>query len=680
MAMRVYEFSKKHGLNNKEVLEFLHKHGIDVASHMSVLPDQAVAVLEKHYVVQQPAPKKETAAPSKVAVLERKQMEPQPIKRSVVAEEKKDMRMPSSVKEAPIKETKKTEEPRMISLIAQPMTVGEISDRLHKPISEIILLLLRQGVAATKNQMLNEKIIEQIARHYSISLEEPKAQTKVESQVTQLVVPDGERVERLPVVVVVGHVDHGKTTLLDFIRKTRVAAREKGGITQHLGAYLAQTEHGALVFLDTPGHEAFTMMRGRGIRVADIAILVVAADDGIMPQTLEAIRQAKAVGLPIVVAINKIDKATPSQIEGVKRGLTQHDLAPEEWGGQTICVPISAKLGQGINELLEVIILQSKLMELAAPINVPARGIVLESRLEKGLGPVATVICQHGTLRVGDHFVCGNIAGKVNSLIDTQGKRLQEVLPSIPVMVAGFPELPHAGDVFEIVPASDIKKYKADMMQDGVKQAVVRQIMSENTLNLIIKTDVVSSKEALLNAIAKMTGKAFKEIYIVAAGVGTITESDIILAADTKAMIYGLHTKVEANAAALVQKLGVTVKLFDIIYKLLEDLQIVSEQGKPAKKVLKKIGEAVILKVFDIKNVGIIAGAQVKSGRFTRDGKVAVWRGKHKVGEGLITSLQRDRKSVKEVHGGFEFAFMVDKFTEWESDDRVECYLEVLEV
>lgn len=644
---------------------------------MSVLSPEAVSFLESK-LKKAPEVSAAPVAVEKPVIVEKKAEEK--ISAPIISQKIRPMpatasAAPSSIA-TPIPAKPVVAPQESLSIELKPMTVSDFSIKAHKSISDVIVTLLKQGVMSTKNQVLPEKTIRQLADYYELTVIQPVREKKETVHAAAPFVAEGKKVERLPIVVVMGHVDHGKTTLLDFIRKTRVAAKEKGGITQHLGAYEAKTEHGNIIFLDTPGHEAFSLIRERGIKVADIAILVVAADDGVMPQTIEAIKAAQAVQLPIIVAINKIDKATPQQIEAVKRSLSQYDLVPEEWGGQTVCLPISAKLGKGVNELLEVIVLQSKLMELTAYIDVPARGYVLESKFEKGRGPVATIICQHGIVQVGQYFVCGSLTGKISSMMDFSGQRVQSALPSIPVQIAGFSELPHVGDFFEVVQQENLKKMQS---QAEVRPASPRQIMHENALNLIIKTDNASSQEALLNSISKMSGKVFKQFYVVASGVGSISESDVTLAADTKSFIYGLHVKVEPNALVSAQKLGVMIKLYDIIYKMLEDLQMVAEQGKPLKKVTKKIGEATVLKVFDIKNLGIIAGAHVRSGRFVKDGTVAIWRGKRKVGDGPITSLQRDRKSVKEVHAGFEFAFMVGDFSDWQVDDRVECYTEVVE-
>ncbi len=676
MAVRVYELSKKLGISNKELVDLLKEHGYTLTS-IAVVPDEAVKLIETSHEKKAPVqPEKRENPP--VRASEPSQPEPQ----KVIAPKKEEPKtLQIAIKHAAPRPATKSQQPQPqeaeahpaeISIV--PMTVADIAHKARKQVSEVMLTLLKMGVVATKNQMLAEKNVAELARQYGLTVV-TKAPVQAKEEKTAQVQEAGQWESRMPVVVVIGHVDHGKTTLLDFIRKTRVAAKEKGGITQHLGAYEVKTEKGNLVFLDTPGHEAFTLMRARGIKVADIAILVVAADDGVMPQTVDAIKRAKLAEIPIIVALNKIDKATPAQIETAKRQLAQHDLTPEEWGGDTVCLPISAKLGTGIDELLDVIVLQSQLMDLKANISIPARGFVLESTVEKGRGPVATVICQHGILKVGDYFTAGNATGRISSLVNSAGKRIQEVPPSVPVLVAGFSELPHAGDAFEVTTQQAIRK-------GGVKApSKTAEIMSktgteESEIALIVKADNASSREAVAHGLSQLKS-SHRTLSLVYTGVGDISESDIILAADTGAIIYGFHVKVQPHAADLVHKKGVEIKSFDIIYKLIEDVEQLLEAGKPVKMVSKKIGEAIVLKVFDIKGLGIIAGAQVKTGRFIRDGKVIIWRGKHKVGEGSIKGLQRDRKPVKEVHTGFECAFLVDGFDAWEVDDRVECFQEV---
>ncbi len=692
--MRVYEFAKLLNVTNKDLLTLLAQNGFEVKSHMAALSSEATEFLNKK-LEESKAPKK----PTHESLKQEKKIETQPA--AVVAgkpspqkdftvkttEPAKKMEMKEAIQEfrhkehAEIKsspqpkEIIKEEKPMVIEISAQPMTVGQLADKFGKTSSELILALLRQGVVCAKNQTLSEKMVESLAKQFGVAL----VHQQVHKQEMQPRVSGstGEQV-RKPIVVVIGHVDHGKTTLLDFIRKTRVASREKGGITQHLGAYQAETSQGSLVFLDTPGHEAFKNIRGRGLNIADIAILVVAADDSVMPQTVEAIKTAQAAHVPIIVAINKVDKVEKQRLEVVKRDLARYELVSEEWGGQTICVPISAKTGQGVDQLLEMIVLQSQMMDLRANENQSADGFVLESKIEKGRGPVATIICRHGTLRIGDFFVSGTVAGKVTSITSSNGQQLKQVGPSIPVQVSGIAELAQAGEIFKVISEQDYRKARDS--HSAISQLILpKKVFGVEGLNIIVKTDSVLTQEALVDSLIKMADKNKQPFNVIAAGVGDISESDVTLASDTGAEIIGLHVKVESNASTQAQKLAITIHLYDIIYKLLEALEERLEKAAPIKMVAKKIGEAVVRKVFDIKNIGIIAGSYVREGRFVRDARVIVWRGKRKIGEGKIKGLERDRKSVKEVHAGFEFAFLADGIETWEVDDRVECFIEVPE-
>lgn len=692
MTMRVYELSKKLGLTNKELIELLKEHGYSLASIAPVpleaqalveklmgkkAPEPAQKAISKEEAPQKEQPKKTVAAPIKKAeapktssVLAPQQKPATPQKAQVIKKAvlKKDEEEQPEVKKPALEAG---------TIYDAPMTVGDVAAAAGLPASDIIIALLKKGIAAPVTQLLPEKTVRDLAALYSLTL--VKKETTKKSQEMPLVSQEvaGEWQERLPVVVVIGHVDHGKTTLLDFIRKTRVASREKGGITQHLGAYDVKTKQGGIIFLDTPGHEAFSLIRARGIKAADIAILIIAADDGIMPQTEEAINSAKAAGIAMVVAINKVDKASPAQVEAVKSQLARQNLVPEEWGGQTIIVPISAKTGQGVEDLLDVLVLQSQVMDLKANITVPPRGYVLESKFEKGRGPVATVICQHGILKIGDYFVAGEATGRVNSLVTSDGKRVQKVGPSVPVQIAGFSELPHAGDVFEVHSSKVLKKGIVAGQQQRADLLLRRAGAAQKAdIDIILKTDNASSREAVAASLSRLTSK-HGSISIIQSGVGDITESDVMFAADTKSYIYGFGVKVQPNALDLVHKKGVVVKTFDIIYKLIEEVEALLESGKPIEMVTKKIGEATVLKVFDIKNLGVIAGSIVKEGRFIRNGKVKIYRGREKIGEGPIKSLQREKKAVKEVHTGFECGFMIEGFTDFQPDDRVECYEEV---
>ncbi len=658
--MRLYEFSKQIGIPTKKLLEALQKGGFTIKSHMSILADDAISFLNKQFKKQQV-----TKAPPPVKP-EKASMQKEQVKKKKFSVPKQ----PRRVTPAPVAE--KLPPTPSKEVVVEPMSVAQTAARMDKSAPEIIVTLLKWGIVVTINQVLSEEVVERLAEHYELKTAKPEV---VKKEVVRVVAAEGAKLEeRLPIIVVLGHVDHGKTTLLDFIRKTRVAAKEKGGITQHLGAYEATTPQGNLVFLDTPGHEAFSKMRERGTKAADIAVLVVAADDGVMPQTIEAIKHAKNMELPIIVAINKIDKADPSRIEIVKRQLAEQDVLPEDWGGQAICIPISATQGTGINQLLEMIVLQAQIMELRAAIQVPGKGFVLESKLEKGRGPVATLIFQHGSIKIGDYFICGNTAGRVTSLVDSYGNRINEIGPSKPVQVAGFDQLPEVGDFFEVVPKEQALKARSDAER---KRVLPRQVVGKGALTVIIKADTNSSKEALIDAIGQLSKRVDVGYNIIHTGVGNINESDVELAFNTGAEIIGLHIKPESNAAVLAQRRGVSFMLHGIIYKLLEELEERAESKKEIKMVQKKIGEAIVRQVFDIKGVGVVAGSYVKDGIFSRDGSVVAWRGNQKIGEGKITSLQREKKTVKEVHAGFECGFVVEGITNWAVDDRVECFIQV---
>ncbi len=668
--MRIYEFAKKFGIPTKKLLTELQNGGFSVVSHMSVLDDKAMAFLENLYSPKTIQNIKESKAVQKEPIIAEKIQEK---KAPISTATRTPVSTPSITHKQPAPTTHKQAE-KVKSIVVQPTGVIEMAQIAGVPVNELIVTLLRWGILSAKNQVLNEEIVLRLAKHYQLEIVQPVKEEEAAERVFEV---SAEKLqERLPIVAVLGHVDHGKTTLLDFIRKTRVASREKGGITQHLGAYEAVTPRGNIIFLDTPGHEAFSKIRQRGIKVADIVILVVAADDGVMPQTLEALRQAKSMNVPIIVAMNKIDKVEPQRLEVIKRQLAQYDLVAEDWGGDVICVPISAKLGQGIDHLLEMILLQAQMMELRADVSGMARGYILESSLEKGRGPVATLICQHGTIKVGDYILSGSASGRINSLVDSHGRRLLKAGPALPIQVSGFEILPEVGDFFEVVPKAELRK-AALALQEKKSSMGGTRLFTEGAINLVVKVDNDSTKEALGEAIEKLTKKTteagFNVLHI---GVGNINESDIEFAFNTGASIVGLHVKSETNAITLAQQRRVSVILYDIIYKLLEDLEKRVEKTKKVELVSTKVGEATVIKVFEIKNIGIIAGAQVRDGRFVRDSKIVIYRRNNKIGEGKLTSLQREKKAVKEVHVGFEFGLSVEGFTEWAIDDRIECYVE----
>ncbi len=680
--MRVYEFAKQRNLSAKDLVKVLQDGGFDVKSHMAALDEEALKFLDQRFK-ETPAQGGEGKDQTETMASTQNTKKPKFFQKPTPSKGKSRPH-----KEAPKDPFIKVETPETVvevpfrEMVVESMTPGDFAQKINESATGVILTLLKWGIVCPKNQMLPEAVISRLANHYTVNILKKPVQIeedtldKLEAEAVAKATVKQEKLERRPpVVVVMGHVDHGKTTLLDFIRKTRVAAKEKGGITQHLGAYEVKTQHGNIVFLDTPGHEAFTKIRMRGARVADIVVLVIAADDGVMPQTLEAIKHAKAMKVPIIVAINKVDKAQPHQIETVRRDLSLQDLLPEEWGGQTVCAQISAKLGQGIDHLLEMISLQAEMMNLEGDRSVAASGYILESEIEKGRGPVATIICQHGIIKKGDVFICGATSGKINSLVDSYGNRLESAGPSIPVRVAGFESLPEAGDFFKVVSPRDLKSAKAT--QQAPQVITPRTSAVEGDINIIIKADNDSSREALVSSLNKLSKKLEKGFYIVHEAVGDINESDIELAATTGSMIIGLHIKVEPNSLSLARRRNVDVRLFGIIYRLLEDLEAFSESKKVIKKIKTKIGEAVVLRIFDIKNLGVIAGCSINDGRCTKDSELVVWRARNKIATVKIKSLQREKKTVKEVHTGFECGFLAEGFNDWQVDDRIECFLEM---
>lgn len=680
--MRIYEFCKQHNLASKEVLQLLNDNGFKVASHMAVLTPEMQQFLEQK-LHPAPAPKPQVQpAPSTT-------QKPEQLKQSPKIEQENHPVQHQIQKKSPVHpsvtSTRSTHESRprasvnpqpvvKAPLVLRPMLLGEFADYVGKPSSEIILALLRQKIVCNKNQVLSEKVIKELAGIYEIEVVQPQTQQATSAAASGAEV-QRDLAPRPPVVVVIGHVDHGKTSLLDYIRKTRVAAREKGGITQHLGAYDVTTANGRVIFLDTPGHEAFSLIRVRGVSVADIAVLVVAADDGVMPQTVEAIKQAQLAKIPMVVAINKIDKVDEAAIDRVKMQLAQHDVLVESWGGQVIAVPISAKVGTNVDQLLDMLALQAEIMELKARQSGQGIGAILESKIEKGRGVVATLILRHGIVRVGDYFKAGSVTGRINSLVNSDGARLEQVGPAIPVAIAGFDAMPQAGDDFAVVSHEQYKQAKAHHGQESASLAQQLQSVHTDAINIVLKADTNSSKEAIVNAIAKLSDKETKKVAIIYAGVGNITQSDVDLAQIAGAVVYGFGVKAEPGVSNESTRLGVDIKLYGIIYQLLDAIKETVIGSMQPEMVTVKTGTAVVRKIFDIKNVGVIAGCSVSEGKIIKGGAATIWRGKHKIGQGTIESLQRDKRAMKEVLAGFECAFIVQGHSDFAIDDRIECYI-----
>ena len=580
-------------------------------------------------------------------------------------------------------EPKKLQLPEMIS-------ISDLADRMKIQPSAIIKKLFLEGKMLTVNSELDFEAAGEIALEYNFDPEPEVKEDVIGKLLEDTEDPEDTLVQRAPVVCVMGHVDHGKTSLLDAIRHTNVTDREAGGITQHIGAYMVTVSGRKITFLDTPGHEAFTAMRMRGANSTDIAILVVAADDGVKPQTVEAINHAKAAGVEVIVAINKIDKPG-ANIERVKQELTEYGLIAEDWGGSTICVPVSAKSREGIEDLLEMVLLTADVLELKANPKRQARGLVIEAELDKGKGPVATVLVQKGTLHVGDFIAAGSSYGKVRAMMDDKGRRVKEAGPSTPVEILGLNDVPMAGEIF-ISPESDkeaktfaetfIKESREKMLEDTKLRMslddLYSQIQSGNLkeLNLIIKADVAGSVEAVKQSLLKLSNEEVV-VKCIHGGVGAINESDVTLASASSAIIIGFNVKMDATAKETADREKVDVRLYRVIYSAIEDVERAMKGMLDPVFEEKVIGHAEIRQIFKASGVGNIAGSYVLDGMFQRGCKVRISREGKQIYEGELASLKRFKDDVKEVKAGFECGLVFDKFNEIQELDMVEAYIMV---
>ena len=592
---------------------------------------------------------------------------------------------PKMVKPQPKKEV--VEEQIKQITIPEVLTIQELADAMKIQPSVIVKKLFMQGKIVTVNQDIDYETAEEIALEFDVLCEKEEVVDVIEELLKEDEEDEKKMKKRPPVVCVMGHVDHGKTSLLDKIRDTHVIAGEAGGITQHIGASVVEINGEKITFLDTPGHEAFTAMRMRGANSTDIAILVVAADDGVMPQTVEAINHAKAAGIEIVVAINKIDKPS-ANIDRVKQELTEYELIPEDWGGSTICVPVSAHTGEGIKELLEMVLLTAEVMELKANPNRRARGLVIEAELDKGKGPVATVLVQKGTLRVGDPIAAGSAYGKVRAMMDDQGRRVKEAGPSMPVEILGLNDVPNAGEVFvgckndkdarsfaeTFISQNKIKKLeetKSKMSLDDLFNQIQEGNLKE--LGIVVKADVQGSVEAIKQSLVKLSNEEVV-VKIIHGGVGAINESDVTLAAASNAIIIGFNVRPDATAKETAEREGVDVRLYRVIYNAIEDVESAMKGMLEPVFEEKVLGHAEVRQTFKASGVGTIAGSYVLDGTFERDCQARIVRDGVVIYDGKLASLKRFKDDVKEVKAGYECGFVFERFNDVKEGDQVEAF------
>ena len=684
--VRVYEYAKEIGKQSKDIISVLKDAEIEVSNHMSMLTEEGLAKLDSVFKkVKKEQPKgnnKNNKTENNQPKNDNKKAKK---KKSKKEKNKKSHKQQPAIIEAPTEETISED----TILVKDGMTVGELSEVLSVSSTELIKkLFMELKIMANINQSLTLEQIELIAMDYGKEIQEEVEINKEDLDLYfEVEDQDKDLKERAPIVTIMGHVDHGKTTLLDTIRNTRVTAGEAGGITQHIGAYQVRAKDKKITFLDTPGHAAFTTMRARGAKITDVTILVVAADDGVMPQTIEAINHAKAAEVPIIVAVNKMDKpqANPDR---VMNELVEYGLISEEWGGDTIFVPISALKGEGIDELLENILLVTEMQELKANPNRLALGTVIEAKLDKGRGAVATLLVQNGTLNVGDPLVVGNTFGRVRAMINDRNKNTNVAKPSTPVEITGLQDVPNAGDRFVVFgdekTARQIGEKRQQQYIETTRQAssavsldTLFEQMKQGEmkdLNIIIKADVQGSVEALAMSLAKIDVEGVN-VRIIHTGVGAINESDITLAVASNAVVIGFNVRPDGNAKQMAQTEQVDIRLHSIIYKVIEEIEAAMTGLLDPEFVEKVIGLAEVRQVYKVSKIGTIAGAYVTEGKVSRDGKVRVIRDSVVIYEGEIDTLRRFKDDVKEVQSGYECGMTVENFNDIKEGDVFEVYI-----
>jgi translation initiation factor IF-2 len=676
----VYELAKELEITSKELIAILKdEFGIDVKNHMSVVEEEDAALIKELLADKN---KEEGAAEKteKSIVDEYEEI----LEEEVVNLAKKKKKSRRELAQEEIDAKKAAEVTEGIE-IGEFITVKDFAEKLEKPVAEVIKALIFSGIMAGINQEIDFETAAKAAEKLEVQIVQVTDETSGISDDDSVDVLDVNMEKRPPIVTVMGHVDHGKTSLLDAIRKAKVTESEAGGITQHIGAYTITINGEKITFLDTPGHEAFTAMRARGAQVTDIVILVVAADDGIMPQTVEAINHCKAANVPMIVAINKID-VEGANIDRVKQELTEYGMVAEEWGGDTICVPVSAKARIGIDDLLEMVLLTAEVEELKADSNRRAIGTVIESELDKGRGPVATLLVQKGTLNVGDSILVGSTYGRIRAMFDDKGKKIKTAGPSIPVEILGLSEVPQAGDKFNEVKdektargMAEARKIKEKSLQHSTMRVSLEDLYSQvkegkiQELPIIIKADVQGSIEALRNSLEKLSTDEIK-VRVIHGGVGAITETDISLAAASNAVVIGFNVRPDNNAQIIAEKEKVYVKSYRVIYHAIDDVKaaMIGMLSPDIKEVIQ--GRVEIRATYKVSAIGTIAGCYVLNGKIGRNSEIRVLRDGVIIHEGKLASLKRFKDDVKEVNAGFECGLSIEKFNEIKEGDILEAF------
>ena len=666
--IRVYELAKELRVPSKVLINVLmDEFGVEVKNHMSVIEDEDAALIKELLAGSE-------ANSELVAEYE-----------AELAEEVNNAAKKKKKKKKGSEDDNLEQDVEVIE-IGKTITVKELAEKLNKPVNDVIKTLIFTGVMAAINQEIDFETAEKVAEKYEVAVYEKEEENTLEEFEEETDVEEENLAKRPPIITVMGHVDHGKTSLLDAIRKSKVTSTEAGGITQHIGAYTVEVNGETLTFLDTPGHEAFTAMRARGAQITDVVILVVAADDGIMPQTVEAINHCKAANVPMIVAINKMDRegANPDR---VKQELTEHGLVVEDWGGDIIAVPVSAKTRENIDTLLEMVLLTSEMQELKADAGRKAKGTVVEAKLDKGRGAVATLLVQNGTLHMGDSIIVGSTYGRIRAMFDDSGKKIKSAGPSIPVEVLGLSEVPAAGDRFTVVKDEKTARNMAEARKEKIRQesfATSHRVSLEDLysqikegsvkeLSVIVKADVQGSVEAIKASLEKLSTDDVK-VRVIHGAVGAISETDITLAAASNAIVIGFNVRPDNNAVAASERDGVEVKTYRVIYDAIEDIKsaMIGMLDPEYKEVV--LGTAEIRATYKISNVGTIAGGYVLTGKLVRNADVRVIREGIVIFESKLASLNRFKDDVKEVNVGYECGFSVEKFNDIKEGDIIEAY------